>query len=60
MSDDALLLLGLAYHHGPVSQGQRRRAVEERRRYNMRARVEQLRVLRQRRSRAVASVIGSR
>ena len=41
MGDDALLRLGLADQHDAVGERQRRRAVEERRRHDMRARVEQ-------------------
>ena len=39
VDDDALLLIRLANQHGPIGQGQRWRAVNERRRYDMRARV---------------------
>ena len=45
VGDDALLLVRFADEHDPVSQRQRRRAVEEGRRHDMRARVEQPRVL---------------
>ena len=41
---DALLLIGVADEDNPVSERQRRRAVDERRRHDMRARGESLRM----------------
>ena len=45
MSNNALLLIWLAYQHGPISQSERRGAVDKRRSHDMRARVEQPRML---------------
>ena len=53
MSDDALLRVGLTDQHDAVGERQSRRAIEKRRRHNVRARVEQSRVPGQRRSRAL-------
>ncbi len=55
MGDDALLLAGLAEQHDAVAERERRRVAEKAGGDDMRAGVEQLRVLRQRRVGSIRS-----